>query len=95
MQDFEEALTRNLLWVYYLRAECMHLNSTMASGYWRVTEDGLFQIGHSKDHLPPRVWEAYLGPVAGGQPPLTRLTRLPLMAPHQKAILLLPRWRAP
>ena len=26
--------------------------ATTASGYWRVTEDGLFQFGHSKDHRP-------------------------------------------
>jgi transposase len=30
----------------------MHLDSSMSSGYWRVTDDGLFQIGHSKDHRP-------------------------------------------
>src|SRR5919198_1112437 len=28
------------------------VDSTTASGYWTVTEDGLFQFGHSKDHRP-------------------------------------------
>jgi transposase len=30
----------------------VRLDSTTASGYWSVTEDGLFQFGHSKDHCP-------------------------------------------
>jgi hypothetical protein len=25
---------------------------SIASGYWTVTEEGLFQFGHSKDHRP-------------------------------------------
>jgi len=28
------------------------VDSTTTSGYWTVTEDGLFQFGHSKDHRP-------------------------------------------
>jgi transposase len=28
------------------------LDATTASGYWRVTEDGLFPCGHRKDHRP-------------------------------------------
>jgi transposase len=28
------------------------VDSTTASGYWTVTEDGYFQLGHSKDHRP-------------------------------------------
>jgi transposase len=28
------------------------VDSTAASGYWTVTENGLFQHGHSKDHRP-------------------------------------------
>lgn len=28
------------------------MDSTTASGYWEVTEDGLFQFGHSTDHRP-------------------------------------------
>jgi transposase len=51
-QAFEGAFTRELLRVYDLQAERVRLDSTTASGYWRVTEDGLFQFGHSKDHRP-------------------------------------------
>src|SRR5919197_2184807 len=49
---FEAALTRQLLLVYDLQPERGRLDSPTASGYWSVTEDGLFQVGHSKDHRP-------------------------------------------
>lgn len=49
---FESALDRRLLRVYDLKSERVRLDSTTASGYWRVTPDGLFQLGHSKDHRP-------------------------------------------
>jgi transposase len=49
---FEGAFTQHLLRVYDLQPERVRLDSTTASGYWRVTEDGLFQFGHSKDHRP-------------------------------------------
>ncbi len=49
---FEGALTQQLLRVYDLQPERVRLDSTTASGYWTVTEDGLFQLGHSKDHRP-------------------------------------------
>jgi len=51
-QAFEGAFTQHLLRVYDLQAERVRLDSTTASGYWSVTEDGLFQFGHSKDHRP-------------------------------------------
>jgi transposase len=51
-QGFEGALTQHLLRVYDLQPERVRLDSTTASGYWRVTEDGLFQFGHSKDSRP-------------------------------------------
>ena len=51
-QAFEGALTQHLLCVYDLQPERVRLDSTTASGYWSVTEDGLFQFGHSKDHRP-------------------------------------------
>jgi transposase len=51
-QAFEGAFTQQLLRVYALQPERVRLDSTTASGYWRVTEDGLFQFGHSKDHRP-------------------------------------------
>ena len=49
---FESALDRRLLRVYDLKPERVRLDSTTASGYWSVTPDGLFQLGHSKDHRP-------------------------------------------
>lgn len=49
---FEGALTGRLLRVYDLGAERVRLDSTSASGYWQVTDEGLFQFGHSKDHRP-------------------------------------------
>src|SRR5215510_2217614 len=49
---FESTLNQHLLRVYDLRPECVRLDSTTASGYWSVTEDGLFQFGPSKDHRP-------------------------------------------
>jgi transposase len=49
---FEGTLNQHLLRVYDLQLERVRLDSTTASGYWRVTEDGLFQFGHSKDHCP-------------------------------------------
>jgi hypothetical protein len=45
-QAFEGAFTQQLLRVYDLQPERVRLDSTTASGYWRVTEDGLFQFGH-------------------------------------------------
>ena len=51
-QAFEGAFTQPWLRVYDLQPERVRLDSTTASGYWRVTEDGLFQFGHSKDHRP-------------------------------------------
>jgi transposase len=49
---FEGVFTQQLVRVYDLQAERVRLDATTASGYWRVTEDGLFQFGHSKDHRP-------------------------------------------
>ncbi len=49
---FERALTRTVLRVYDLRPAQVRVDSTTASGYWQVSEDGLFQFGHSKDHRP-------------------------------------------
>lgn len=47
---FEAALNAHTLRVYDLKAERVRVDSTTASGYWQVTEDGLFQFGHSKGH---------------------------------------------
>lgn len=51
-EGFEAALNGHLLWVYDLNPQRVRLDSTTASGYGSVTPDGLFQFGHSKDHLP-------------------------------------------
>lgn len=49
---FERALTRSTLRVYDLQPTRLRVDTTTSSGYWDVTEDGLFQFGHSKDHRP-------------------------------------------
>jgi transposase len=49
---FERALTRSTLRVYDLRPTRVRVDTTTSSGDWDVTEDGLFQFGHSKDHRP-------------------------------------------
>ena len=49
---FEQAHARYLFRVYDLSKLPIRLDSTALSGYWPVTEDGLFQLGHSKDHRP-------------------------------------------
>jgi len=51
-QTFEADLNRNTIRVYDLNPKLARLDSTTASGYWTVTEEGLFQLGHSKDHRP-------------------------------------------
>jgi transposase len=51
-QAFESALNRRTIRVYNLKRERVRLDSTTASGHWEVTEEGLFQFGHSKDHRP-------------------------------------------
>ena len=51
-QAFEAELNHRTLRVYDLRARRVRVDSTTASGYWTVTEDGLFQHGHSKNHRP-------------------------------------------
>ena len=49
---FEGALNQHTLRVDALQPACVRLDSTSASGYWSVTEDGLFQLGPSQDHRP-------------------------------------------
>ena len=50
--SFERALSRDILRVYDLQPTRVRVDSTTSSGYWQVTDDGLFQFGHSKDHRP-------------------------------------------
>jgi transposase len=49
---FESELNQRLVRVYELRPSQVRLDSTTVSGQGSVTEDGLFQYGHSKDHRP-------------------------------------------
>src|SRR6266481_2605849 len=51
-QQFETALNRQLIRVYDLKPKRVRVDSTTVSGYWTVTEEGLFQLGYSKDHRP-------------------------------------------
>ncbi len=49
---FEQELTGHLVRVYDLKPSCVRLDSTTASSYGAVSEDGLLRLGHSKDHRP-------------------------------------------
>ena len=51
-QQFEMALSQRLMRIYDLKPRRVRLDSTTASGYWTVSEDGLFQFGYSHDHRP-------------------------------------------
>jgi len=71
----EADLNQRTLRVYDLKAEWVRVDSTTASGYVSVTEDGLFQFGHSKDHRPDlpqvKVMQATLDPF--GMPLVTQV----------------------
>ena len=49
---FETELNQRTIRVYDLKVEVVRVDSSTASGYGSVTEDGLFQFGHSKGHRP-------------------------------------------
>jgi transposase len=49
---FEQELMGQLLRVYALDASCVRLDTTTVSSYTDVNEEGLLQLGHSKDHRP-------------------------------------------
>lgn len=51
-QAFEQELMGQLLRVYDLSATCVRIDTTTASSYAQVNEEGLLQLGHSKDHRP-------------------------------------------
>ena len=65
---FEAELGGHLVRVYDLRAERVRLDPTTASGYCGVSEDGLFQWGHSKNKRPDlaqvKIMLATLDPLA-------------------------------
>lgn len=50
--EFECSLTKRTLRVYDLKPQRVRIDSSTAKGYVEVTEGGLFQFGHSKDHRP-------------------------------------------
>ena len=51
-ERFECSLNGSVLRVYNLKAERVRIDTTTAKSYVGVSEDGLFQFGHSKDHRP-------------------------------------------
>ena len=65
---FEAELGGHLVRVYDLKTERVRLDSTTASGYCGVSEDGLFQWGHSKNKRPDlaqvKIMLATLDPLA-------------------------------
>jgi len=64
---FESALNQHTVRVYDLATARVHVDSTSASVYATVSEGGLFQLGHSKDHRPDlpqvKVMQAVLDPL--------------------------------
>jgi len=63
---FESALNQYTVRVYDLSTARVHVDSTSASVYATVSEGGLCQFGHSKDHRPdlPQVKVMPLGDAA-------------------------------
>jgi transposase len=66
-QQCESTLNPHPVRVYELPTARVHVDSTSASAYTTVTEAGLFQFGHSKDHRPDlpqvKVMQAVLDPL--------------------------------
>src|SRR5215510_9532047 len=66
--ELESALNQHTVRVYDLVTNRVHVDSTSASAYVSVTEEGLFQFGHSKDHRPDlpqvKVMQAVFDPLA-------------------------------
>jgi transposase len=72
---FEAELNQRTLRVYDLNVETVRMDSSTVSGYGMVTEDGLFQFGHSKDHRPDlpqvKIMQSVLDPL--GMPVVTQV----------------------
>ncbi len=49
---FEQDLMGNLVRVYEVQKECVRVDTTTVKSYAEVNEEGLLQLGHSKDHRP-------------------------------------------
>jgi transposase len=66
--QFESSLNQHTVRVYDLSTARVHVDSTTASAYAGVSEEGLFRFGHSKDHRPDlpqvKVMQAVLDPLA-------------------------------
>src|SRR5437899_247939 len=64
---FASALHQHTVRVYDLSTERVHVDSTSASVYATVSDNGLFQFGHSKDYRPDlpqvKVMQAVLDPL--------------------------------
>jgi transposase len=64
---FEAALNQHTVRVYEWLPARVHVDSTSASAYTTVSENGLFQFGHSKDYRPDlpqvKVMQAVLDPL--------------------------------
>ena len=65
--QFASALNQHTVRVYDLSCDRIHVDSTTARSYALVSEAGLFQCGHSKDHRPDlpqvKVMQAVLDPL--------------------------------
>jgi transposase len=65
--QFESSLNQHTVRVYDLSTERVHVDSTTGSAYASVSQDGLLQFGHSKDHRPDvpqvKVMQAVLDPL--------------------------------
>ena len=51
-EAYESDQNTTTIRVYNMKARRIRIDSTTAKGYVAVTEDGLFQFGHSKEHRP-------------------------------------------
>ena len=65
--SFESSLNCRTIRVYDLSPQCVRVDGTTVSSYGAVTEEGLLQFGHSKDHRPDlpqlKVMQAVLDPL--------------------------------
>jgi transposase len=50
--SFEQEFMENVVRVYDLPKECVRVDTTSVMSYAEVSEQGLLQFGHSKDHRP-------------------------------------------
>ncbi|MDM8525400.1 IS1634 family transposase [Desulfococcaceae bacterium HSG8] len=71
-ENIENDLNRKSVSVYELPAEVVRCDATTVSGHHEVTEDGMFQFGHSKDDPDlPQIKMMTAAPDPLGMPPAT------------------------